>query len=81
MNGTARRKLQPEELDVSRFAHRICERCLRRSKLIYQDDVRLTDAHKGSYCCWCDEVIEFSLVLHRHPDAVPCKGRHGVTFW
>jgi len=64
---------------MSRFAHVMCEACCRKSKIIYDEDFDLTDAHEGRRCCWCENVVEFSLVVHRHPDEVPCKGKHEGT--
>ncbi len=63
---------------VSQYAHRMCDECVRGSKLIYQD-MDLTLANNGKLCCFCNEVIEFSMIVHRHPDAVACKGKHENT--
>ena len=60
---------------MSRYAHVMCETCFRKSKLVYEDG-ELTDAHEGGLCCWCQQAVEFSLVVNRHPDAVPCNGQH-----
>ena len=63
---------------MSIYAHVMCEKCLRKSKLIYHEDVDLTDAHKGRLCCWCRKIVnQYSLIVHRHRDAVPCEGKHG----
>ena len=49
---------------MSKFAHRMCEQCFRRSKLIHEE-VDLTLANKGRCCCFCEQVIdEFSLLVH-----------------
>ena len=60
---------------MSHLAHLMCEACFVESGHLYED-VTLTDAHQGRLCCWCGKEVEFSFVVHRHPDAVPCKGIH-----
>ena len=60
---------------MSRYAHVMCEKCFRKSKMIY-GDVDLTDAYRGRPCCWCAKTVEYSLIVHRHPDAVQCEGEH-----
>ena len=54
----------------------MCEKCFRKSDLFYED-AELTDAHKGRLCCWCTKFVKvFALIVHRHPEAVKCKGVH-----
>lgn len=65
---------------MSRYAHVMCEECFERSdELIYREDLDMTDAHKGRRCCFCRKPVEFSLILNRHPDAVPCQGIHATV--
>ena len=64
---------------MSIYAHVMCEKCFRKSKMIYHRDVDLTDIHRGRLCCWCRKPVKayrFALIVHRHPDAVPCEGEH-----
>lgn len=60
---------------MSEFAHLMCERCWSKTDE-NPDGVELTDAHAGRRCCYCGKAVEFSLISHRHPDAVRCKGIH-----
>lgn len=58
---------------MSRYAHVMCKHCFAASDL---DDDELTNAHAGRICCYCGKLVDYSMIVHRHPDAVRCKGVH-----
>jgi len=60
---------------VSSLAHVMCEQCC--ISTIWMDAAEmLTNAHKGRLCCYCGKVVNFAVIVHRYPDAVPCRGIH-----
>lgn len=58
---------------MSKLVHVVCKSCT--SKL---EDVEIdpTESHAGRFCCHCDQKVGWSQLIHRHPDAVPCRGIH-----
>jgi len=60
---------------MSKLAHLMCETCWSKNEDV-DSDVHLTNAHDGRKCCYCGQRVEWSLIVHRHPDAVACKGIH-----
>lgn len=59
---------------MSQYAHVMCEDCYWPSHSVEND--MLTNAHAGRMCCWCRTEVDYSLIVHRHPDAVSCNGNH-----
>lgn len=59
---------------MSRYAHLMCEDCYWPSGHIVNE--KLTNAHAGRVCCYCEKRVELALIVIRHSDAVPCKGKH-----
>jgi len=63
---------------MSRLAHVMCDECFYASDFS-DDEWLLTKAHADRICCWCRRPVEYSLIVHRHPDAVKCEGKHEVV--
>lgn len=59
---------------MSNLVHLICERCWFASN--FGNEIEMTDLRVGRLCCYCNQMVHLSAVVHRHPDAVPCQGRH-----
>ena len=61
---------------MSKVAHLMCEKCLAWVDVGADDDMTLTETHNGRLCCWCGKRLVWSVLIHRHPVAVPCRGIH-----
>lgn len=64
---------------MSRLAHVKCEDCCAKHDEGSEGEVELSDSFAGRICCYCGEEVDWAMILHRHPDAIPCKGIHVRT--
>ena len=62
---------------MSKYAHVICEDCVEKNRVVHTVDT-LTDAVATRTCCVCLKEAGYGAIIHRHPDAMPCKGKHAV---
>lgn len=57
------------------LTHVQCEECCSKTDEA-DSEIELTDSLAGRLCCYCGRPVVWSVLIHRHPDAVPCQGVH-----
>lgn len=61
---------------MSKLVHLMCETCWSKMDEDLDYNMQLSDSHAGRKCCYCTKRVQWGMLVHRHPDAVPCKGIH-----